>query len=65
MSILNFDGPSGRNFGKPLKVILGIGALAAVVALHRPLLQISTSILAQLNSVRAWLRQRLVLAMMR
>ena len=32
MSILNFDGPSGRNFGKPLKVVLGIGALAAVVA---------------------------------
>ena len=32
MSILNFDGPSGRNFGKPFKVILGIGALAAVVA---------------------------------
>ena len=32
MSILNFDGPSSRNFGKPLKVVLGIGALAAVVA---------------------------------
>jgi hypothetical protein len=32
MSILNFDGPSGRNFGKPLRVVLGIGALAAVVA---------------------------------
>ena len=32
MSILNFDGPSGRNFGKPFKVVLGIGALAAVVA---------------------------------
>jgi hypothetical protein len=32
MSILNFDGPSGRNFGKPFRVILGIGALAAVVA---------------------------------
>ena len=32
MSILNFDGPSGRNFGKPLKTVLGIGALAAVVA---------------------------------
>jgi len=32
MSILNLDGPSGRNFGKPFKVILGIGALAAVVA---------------------------------
>jgi len=32
MSILNFDGPSGRNFGKPLKIVLGIGALAAVVA---------------------------------
>ena len=32
MSILNLDGPSGRNFGKPFKVVLGIGALAAVVA---------------------------------
>jgi len=32
MSILNFDGPSGRNFGKPFRVILGLGALAAVVA---------------------------------
>jgi len=32
MSILNFDGPSGRNFGKPFRVILGIGALAAVIA---------------------------------
>lgn len=32
MSVLNLDGPSGRNFGKPLKVVLGIGALAAVVA---------------------------------
>jgi hypothetical protein len=32
MSILNFDGPSGRNFGKPFRVVLGIGALAAVVA---------------------------------
>ena len=32
MSILNFDGPSGRNFGKPFKVVLGIGALTAVVA---------------------------------
>ena len=32
MSILNFDGPSGRNFGKPLKMVLGIGALAAVIA---------------------------------
>ena len=33
MSILNFDGPSGRGFGKPLKVILGIGALAAAIAI--------------------------------
>ena len=33
MSILNLDGPSGRNFGKPFKVVLGIGALAAVVAI--------------------------------
>jgi len=32
MTLLNLDGPSGRNFGKPFKVILGIGALAAVVA---------------------------------
>jgi hypothetical protein len=32
MSILNFDNPSRRNFGKPFKVVLGIGALAAVVA---------------------------------
>jgi hypothetical protein len=32
MSILNFDGTSGRKSGKPFKVILGIGALAAVVA---------------------------------
>ena len=32
MILLNLDGPSGRNFGKPFKVILGIGALAAVVA---------------------------------
>ena len=32
MSILNFDGPSGRNFGKPFRVVLGIGALTAVVA---------------------------------
>jgi hypothetical protein len=32
MSILNFDGPTGRKFGKPLKAVLGIGALAAVVA---------------------------------
>jgi hypothetical protein len=33
MSILNFDGPAGRKSGKPLKVLLGIGGLAAVVAL--------------------------------
>jgi hypothetical protein len=32
MTLLNLEGPSGRNFGKPFKVILGIGALAAVVA---------------------------------
>jgi hypothetical protein len=32
MSILNLDGPSGRKPDKSLKVILGIGALAAVVA---------------------------------
>jgi hypothetical protein len=33
MVILNLDGPSGRKSGKSLKVILGIGGLAAVVAL--------------------------------
>ena len=32
MSILDFDGTSGRKSGKPFRVILGIGALAAVVA---------------------------------
>ena len=32
MTLLNLDGPSGRKPGKSLKVILGIGALAAVVA---------------------------------
>jgi len=32
MTILNLDGPSGRKSGKSLKVLLGIGGLAAVVA---------------------------------
>jgi hypothetical protein len=32
MSILNLGGPSGRKSGKSLKVLLGIGGLAAVVA---------------------------------
>jgi len=31
MAILNFDNQSGSNSRRPLKVILGIGALAAVV----------------------------------
>jgi hypothetical protein len=33
MSILNLNGPSGRKSGKSLKVLLGIGGLAAVVAI--------------------------------
>jgi hypothetical protein len=31
MAILNFDSQSGSNSSRPLKVILGIGALAAAV----------------------------------
>jgi hypothetical protein len=33
MTLLNLDGSSGRKSGKSLKVLLGIGALAAVVAI--------------------------------
>ena len=33
MTVLNLDGPSGRKSGKSLKVLLGIGGLAAVVAI--------------------------------